>query len=229
MGRLSIQFWAVDTTISSQNLFQASVELCQEQVEPWPWINYHLNTSCNMTSLPRLRLLWRRSCESSCCSLASPGAWKILFSMFTLSTGLRVSPLQGLQEGGDRKPCKESFGIWSDSMHAITTCRTAFFLLLKASYWARNTTLVAPWGKIIFTGAMTTSTNFFSACCVNKGLFVTSCTEAEHRKNTLTLCNECWPHSHSHPAQHAPLATSSGHWPGFAQTSGWYRAELTFR
>lgn len=81
-----------------------------------------------------------------------------------------------------------------------------FFPLLKASYLARNTTLVAPWGKIIFTGAMTTSTNFFSACCVNKGLFVISCAEAEHRKNSLTLCNECWPHSHSHPAQHG-LAT----------------------
>lgn len=81
--------------------------------------------------------------------------------MFIFSVGLWVSSLQGLQEGGDRKPCKESFGIGSDSMCAITTCRTAFFLLLKAFYLARNTTLVAPWGKIIFTGTMTTSTNFF--------------------------------------------------------------------
>lgn len=89
----------------------------------------------------------------------SPGAWKKLFCMFTLSIGVWVSSLQGLQEGGDRKPCKESFGIWSDSLCAITTCRTAFSLLLKTCYLARNT-LVAPWGKIIFTGTMTTSTTF---------------------------------------------------------------------
>lgn len=79
--------------------------------------------------------------------------------MFTLSIGHWVSSLQGLQEGRDSlaKHPLASDPILCDQQ---PRSENGLFSLARSISLARSTTLLTLWGKIIFTGAMTTSTSF---------------------------------------------------------------------